>query len=210
MNSRPAGRRCSGTAPAARTTCCLGGSTATCSPRQMANRELAETLGVSAGSVRNELLYPEPCDLLLETTRGRCTDGASPEAYVWQGQIYTERATLCPPAPLRSRSASLAFASAGHWSPACKVSPTKMRRRLGAEPRRRRASWRSSSARGRRPRPSARRSRVLADVERRIEEARAEGQAKRAEPAPRQPEPPPENEQVPLRSCATWRRGAAS
>jgi hypothetical protein len=62
--------------------------------RNMSNRELAETLDISEGSVRNQLLYPEAWECLCEKG-ARCTNPGgrptSPEAYVWQGRIYSER-----------------------------------------------------------------------------------------------------------------------
>jgi DNA-binding XRE family transcriptional regulator len=63
--------------------------------QQFSNRELADTLGISEGSVRNQLLYPEAWELLREHA-DRCTNAGqpiSPEAYVWHGRIYTERAS---------------------------------------------------------------------------------------------------------------------
>jgi ParB-like chromosome segregation protein Spo0J len=61
--------------------------------RSLSNRELAEILQVSEGSIRNQLLYPECWELLREQgERGMTESGApiEPECYLWHAGLYVE------------------------------------------------------------------------------------------------------------------------
>jgi ParB-like chromosome segregation protein Spo0J len=61
--------------------------------RQFSNRELGDLLGLSEGSIRNQLLYPQAWDLLREKgERGMAESGQpmQPECYSWHGHIFTE------------------------------------------------------------------------------------------------------------------------
>jgi hypothetical protein len=112
--------------------------------RNMSNRELAETLDISEGSVRNQLLYPEAWECLCEKG-ARCTNPGgrptSPEAYVWQGRIYTERrseldtgAAAQPVAKLAVRDLRALIASLQVSLTMNKTSPAQPNQKLASSP----------------------------------------------------------------------------
>ena len=121
--------------------------------RNLNNRELGEMLGVSEGTIRNQLCMRRPgicCARKASAAQIPASRSGSRRTYgEARSTLSTNRASI--PAPPRSRLRSWASAMCGPWSPACKGSPM-MSRTSPARRSPRRASWRGSSAPGiRRP-----------------------------------------------------------